>query len=127
MPGLPYLTRVVVPTLGLRRPKVPVLGMDVAGRVEAVGQKVTRFQPGDEVFGWCDGSFAEYTSAPRSSWRPSRPTSRSSRRSSLSPVRRPPRVADVGAVQPGQQVLVIGAAGGVGSFGVQLAKALAPR
>jgi D-arabinose 1-dehydrogenase-like Zn-dependent alcohol dehydrogenase len=64
MTGLPYLIRLVVPTLGLRKPKVPVLGMDLAGTVEAVGQKVTRFQPGDEVFGWCDGAFAEYATAP---------------------------------------------------------------
>ena len=64
MTGLPYMIRLAVPTLGLRKPKVPVLGMDLAGRVESVGAHVTRFQPGDEVFGWTDGSFAEYAIAP---------------------------------------------------------------
>ena len=62
MAGLPYLIRLV--GFGLRRPKVRVRGMDVAGTVEAVGADVTRFRPGDEVFGWADGSFAEYASAP---------------------------------------------------------------
>jgi len=71
MTGLPYLIRVVVPTLELRRPKVPVRGMDLAGNVEAVGSTVTRFQPGDEVFGWTDGgSYAEYACAPRGLLRP---------------------------------------------------------
>jgi NADPH:quinone reductase-like Zn-dependent oxidoreductase len=59
--GLPYLIRFV--GFGVRRPKVRVRGMDVAGTVEAVGSNVTRFQPGDEVFGWCDGSYAEYACA----------------------------------------------------------------
>jgi NADPH:quinone reductase-like Zn-dependent oxidoreductase len=74
MTGLPYLIRIVVPTLGLRRPKVPVRGMDVAGRVAAVGGTVTRFRPGDAVFGWTDGgSYAEYASAQRTTSPPSRP------------------------------------------------------
>jgi len=85
MTGLPYLIRVVVPTLGLRKPKVPVLGIDVAGTVEAVGQKVTRFQPGDEVFGWCDGAFAEYASAPEDQLAAKPAPSASSRRPSCPP------------------------------------------
>src|SRR5919206_2673530 len=64
MTGLPYLIRLVVPTLGLRGPKTPVRGMDVAGTIEAVGPDVTRFQAGDEGFGWCEGSFAEYAPPP---------------------------------------------------------------
>jgi NADPH:quinone reductase-like Zn-dependent oxidoreductase len=64
MTGLPYLIRIVVPSLGLRGPKIPVRGMNVAGTVEAVGPNVTRFRPGDAVFGWCDGAFAEYAVAP---------------------------------------------------------------
>jgi NADPH:quinone reductase-like Zn-dependent oxidoreductase len=63
MTGLLYMIRLVVPTLGLRKPKVPVRGIDLAGRVETVGRQVTRFQPGDEVFGWCDGFYAEYATA----------------------------------------------------------------
>jgi NADPH:quinone reductase-like Zn-dependent oxidoreductase len=125
MTGLPYLIRVVVPTLGLRKPKVPVLGMDVAGTVEAVGQKVTRFQPGDEVFGWCDGAFAEYASAPEDHLA-AKPATVGFEQAAVVPTSgfaALQGLRDVGAVQPGQRVLVIGAAGGVGSFGVQLAKA----
>jgi NADPH:quinone reductase-like Zn-dependent oxidoreductase len=125
MTGLPYLIRVVVPTLGLRKPKVPVLGMDVAGTVEAVGGKVTRFQPGDEVFGWCDGAFAEYAVAPEDQLA-AKPATVSFEQAAVVPTSgfaALQGLRDVGAVQPGQRVLVIGAAGGVGSFAVQLAKA----
>jgi NADPH:quinone reductase-like Zn-dependent oxidoreductase len=125
MTGLPYLIRVVVPTLGLRRPKVPVLGMDVAGVVEAVGSRVTRFRPGDAVFGWCDGAFAEYAVAPADQLAP-KPANLSFEEAAVIPVSgfaALQALRDVGEVQPGQQVLVIGAAGGVGSFAVQLAKA----
>ena len=99
--------------------------MDVAGRVEAVGQKVTRFQPGDELFGWCDGAFAEYASAPEDQLA-AKPPNLSFEQAAVVPTSgfaALQGLRDVGAVQPGQRVLVIGAAGGVGSFGVQLAKA----
>ena len=111
MTGLPYLVRVVVPTMGLGRPKVPVRGMDLAGQVEAVGGRVTRFQPGDAVFGWTDGSYAEYASVPEDQLVP------------ISGLAALQGLRDVGEIQAGQRVLVIGAAGGVGSFAVQLAKA----
>jgi NADPH:quinone reductase-like Zn-dependent oxidoreductase len=125
MTGLPYLIRIVVPTLGLRKPKVPVRGMDLAGRVEAVGPNVTRFQPGDAVFGWCDGSFAEYATAPQDHLTP-KPTTLSFEQAAVVPISgfaALQGLRDVGAIQSGQKVLVIGAAGGVGSFAVQLAKA----
>jgi NADPH:quinone reductase-like Zn-dependent oxidoreductase len=125
MTGLPYLIRVVVPTLGLRRPKVPVRGMDLAGRVEAVGSNVTRFQPGDAVFGWCDGAFAEYATAPEDQLA-AKPAALSFEQAAVVPtsgLAALQGLRDVGGIQPGQRVLVIGAAGGVGSFAVQLAKA----
>jgi NADPH:quinone reductase-like Zn-dependent oxidoreductase len=125
MTGLPYLIRLVVPTLGLRRPKTPVLGMDVAGTVEAVGEQVTRFRPGDAVFGWCDGAFAEYATAPEDQLA-SKPATLSFEQAAVVPTSgfaALQGLRDVGQVQPGQKVLVIGAAGGVGSFAVQLAKA----
>jgi NADPH:quinone reductase-like Zn-dependent oxidoreductase len=125
MTGLPYLIRLVVPTLGLRRPKVPVLGMDLAGHVEAVGGRVTRFRPGDAVFGWTDGSFAEYAIAPEDQLAAS-PASLSFEQAAVVPTSgfaALQGLRDVGEVRSGQRVLVIGAAGGVGSFAVQLAKA----
>jgi NADPH:quinone reductase-like Zn-dependent oxidoreductase len=125
MTGLPYLIRIVVPALGLRRPKVPVRGMDVAGRVEAVGSNVTRFQPGDEVFGTCDGSFAEYACAPEDSLAP-KPATLTFEQAAAVPTSAFAALQglrDQGQVQPEQKVLIIGAAGAVGSFAVQLAKA----
>jgi NADPH:quinone reductase-like Zn-dependent oxidoreductase len=99
--------------------------MDVAGRVEAVGVKVTRFRPGDEVFGWCDGSFAEYACAPEDHFQP-KPAGLGFEQAAvvaISGFAALQALRDEGEVQPGQEVLVIGAAGGVGSFAVQLAKA----
>ena len=129
MTGLPYMIRLVVPSLGLGKPKVPVLGMDVAGRVEAVGARVTRFQPGDEVFGWCDGSLAEYACAGEDHFA-AKPAGLSFEEAAVVPISgfaALQAVRDVGEVQPGQQVLVIGAAGAVGWFAVQLAKAFGAR
>jgi NADPH:quinone reductase-like Zn-dependent oxidoreductase len=125
MTGLPYLIRLVVPTLGLRGPKTPVLGMDLAGTVEAVGEQVTRFRPGDAVFGWCDGAFAECAIAPEDQLA-AKPERLSFEQAAVVPTSgfaALQGLRDVGDVQAGQTVLVIGAAGGVGSFAVQLAKA----
>jgi NADPH:quinone reductase-like Zn-dependent oxidoreductase len=126
MTGLPYLIRLLVPSLGLRKPKVPVLGMDLAGRVEAVGQQVTRFRLGDVVFGWTDtGAYAQYTAVPQDHLAPM-PANLSLEQAAAEPISgfaALQAVRDEGGVQPGQTVLVIGAAGGVGSFAVQLAKA----
>jgi NADPH:quinone reductase-like Zn-dependent oxidoreductase len=125
MTGLPYLIRLVVPSLGLRKPKIRVRGMDVAGTVEAVGTQVTRFQPGDAVFGWCDGAFAEYACAPQDQLA-AKPANLSFEQAAAVPTSAFAALQglrDSGQVQPGQTVLIIGAAGAVGSFAVQLAKA----
>ena len=123
MAGLPYPIRIA--GYGLRAPKNPVPGMDVAGRVDAVGDDVTQFQPGDEVFGTCRGSFAEYACA-----RPDRllpkPASLSFEQAAAVPISgyaALQAVRDQGKVRAGQRVLIIGAGGGVGTFAVQLAKA----
>jgi NADPH:quinone reductase-like Zn-dependent oxidoreductase len=125
MTGLPYLIRIVVPSLGLRKPKVLVRGMDVAGRVEAVGEHVTRFQPGDEVFGWCDGSFAEYACAPEDqlALKPANLSFEQAAAVPISGFAALQGLRDQGQIEAGQKVLIIGAAGAVGSFAVQLAKA----
>jgi NADPH:quinone reductase-like Zn-dependent oxidoreductase len=123
MTGRPYLVRVM--GYGLRTPKVRVRGRDVAGRVEAVGTNVTRFHPGEEVFGVCDGSFAEYVPARADKLAP-KPANLSFEQAAAVPISGLTALQglrDKGKVQPGQTVLVIGAAGGVGSFAVQLAKA----
>src|SRR5215218_8545515 len=94
----------------------PRSGMDVARQVEAVGPNVTRCQPGDAVFGWCDGAFAEYACAPEDHFAP-KPTTLSFEQAGAVPISgfaALQALRDEGAVQAGQQVLVIGAAGGVG-------------
>ena len=120
--GLPYVARL---RYGLPKPKHPVPGFDVAGQVEAVGTNATRLQPGDEVFGWCDGSFAEYASVPEGqlALKPTNLTFEQAAAVPISGFAALQALRDTGGVQPGQQVVIIGASGGVGSFAVQLAKA----
>jgi NADPH:quinone reductase-like Zn-dependent oxidoreductase len=122
MTGLPYLGRLA---FGLRRPKDRVRGMDVAGRVEAVGANVTRFAEGDDVFGTCVGAFAEYAAAKadRFVMKPANLTYAEAAAVPVSAVTALQAVRDKGRVRPGQRVLIIGAGGGVGTFAVQLAKA----
>ncbi|MFI6510382.1 NAD(P)-dependent alcohol dehydrogenase [Streptosporangium sp. NPDC050855] len=121
--GLPYLVRAA--GFGLRRPKNPVPGMDVAGRVTAVGADVTRFRPGDEVYGTCDGAYAEYARAHQDRLAP-KPATLTFAQAATVPVSACAALQglrDAGGLTAGQKVLVTGAGGGVGSFAVQLAKA----
>lgn len=120
MTGMPYAVRL---GFGLRRPKNPVRGADAAGRVEAVGSKVTRFKPGDEVFGVCDGSFAEYARAKEHKLAP-KPHNLTFEQAAALPVSgltALQALRDKGRPEPGQKVLIIGASGGVGTCAVQLA------
>jgi NADPH:quinone reductase-like Zn-dependent oxidoreductase len=123
MTGTPYLMRII--GFGFRRPKNPVPGLDVAGTVVAVGAEVSRFQPGNEVFGISRGSFAEYAAA-REDKLARKPANLTFEQAAVVPVSgltALQAVRDTGRVEAGQQVLVIGASGGVGTYAVQLAKA----
>ena len=127
MTGLPYAIRLA--GYGLRAPKNPVLGREGAGVVETVGKNVTRFQPGDEVFGYGEGFFAEYVRAPEDklALKPANLTIEQAAAVAISGVAALQAVRDHGRVAPGQEVLIIGASGGVGTFAVQLAKAFGAR
>ena len=121
MRGDPYVAR---PSFGLRRPRVKIRGTDFAGRVEAVGPDVQRFRPGDEVFGEADGAFAEYVCAPDGVVEP-KPANLTFEQAAAVPLAGNTAlmgVRDVARVEPGQQVLINGASGGVGTFAVQIAK-----
>jgi NADPH:quinone reductase-like Zn-dependent oxidoreductase len=123
MTGLPYLVRVM--GFGLRKPKIRIRGTDVAGTVEAAGRNVTQLKEGDQVYGTCDGSFAEYASAKAERFAP-KPVNLGFEQAAAVPVSGVTALnglRDVGKLQPEQKVLIIGAAGGVGSYAVQLAKA----
>jgi NADPH:quinone reductase-like Zn-dependent oxidoreductase len=123
MAGLPYPLRLA--GYGLRTPKNPVPGTDMAGVVEAVGKNVTRFQPGDEVFGIGKGTFAEYTRVLENKLapKPANLTFEQAAVVAISGSTALQGLRDHGQVQPGQKVLIIGASGGVGTYAVQLAKA----
>jgi NADPH:quinone reductase-like Zn-dependent oxidoreductase len=124
MAGKPYLMRVI--GFGFRRPKNRVPGLDVAGTVVTVGSEVTRFKPGDEVFGMSRGSFAEYA-AVREDKLAHMPANLSFEQAAVVPISGGTAlqaVRDSGRVEAGQKVLIIGASGGVGTYAVQLAKAL---
>jgi len=136
MKGKPYTFRLLS---GLFKPKITQLGVDVAGRVEAVGRKVTQFKPGDEVFGvsirypqgsgakvWiCQGAFAEYACAPESTlvMKPENVPFEQAAAAPVAAFTALQGLRDKGHVQPGHKVLINGAAGGVGTFAVQIAKA----
>jgi NADPH:quinone reductase-like Zn-dependent oxidoreductase len=123
MRGSPLPIRFMV---GLTKPKDYILGWDVAGTVEAVGKSVTQFHPGDEVFGACTGAFAEYACAGADKFT-RKPTNLTFEQAAAVPtaaVAALRGLRDVGNLQTGQKVLINGASGGVGTFAVQIAKAL---
>lgn len=122
MAGKPYAVRLA---MGLRGPKNPVRGRELAGVVEAVGTDVTAFRPGDEVFGVGEGTFAEYAPAQATKLAP-KPAGLSAAQAAVLPISATTAlqaVRDHGRVQAGQTVLVVGASGGVGGFAIQIAKA----
>ena len=123
MTGKPYAMRIAT---GLRRPKNPISGRDVAGTVVKVGSAVTRFAAGDEVYGVAPGSFAEYAVGPESKLA-HKPTNLTFSQAAVVPISAGTALQalrDAGKVRAGQEVLIIGASGGVGSYAVQLAKIL---
>ncbi|MDF5756289.1 NAD(P)-dependent alcohol dehydrogenase [Spongiactinospora sp. TRM90649] len=127
MRGEPYLSRLMPGSLGLREPKITILGADVAGEVAAVGEGVTEFAPGDEVFAMPPegGGFGEYVCIAERLLAP-KPKSLSFEQAAAVPLAAGTAllaVRDAGRVEPGRRVLINGASGGVGTFAVQLAKA----
>jgi NADPH:quinone reductase-like Zn-dependent oxidoreductase len=123
MTGSPFVMRFAT---GLRRPKNRVPGTDVSGIVEAVGKDVTSLRPGDEVFGWASGAFAEFVTGDADHFikKPGELTFEQAAAVGVSASTALQLLRDDGKVRPGQKVLVNGASGGVGTFAVQIAKAL---
>ncbi len=120
--GIPYMVRL---GFGLGHPRRGIRGTDVAGFVEAVGRAATGFRPGDEVFGWCHGSFAEYVSVPETNLvtKPEDITHEQAAAVPMAGMVALQALRDVGDVQSGQRALVVGASGGIGTLAVQIAKA----
>jgi len=127
MRGQPYVARLMPGGMGLRGPRHRILGCDIAGRVEVAGQNVTRFGPGDQVYALLPhGGFAEYVSVPQHLLAP-KPKNLSCEQAAAVPMAAITALLslrDQGRLKPGQKVLVNGASGGVGTFAVQLARAL---
>ena len=122
--GRPYVGRLM--GTGLRKPKTRVVGGDVAGTIEMVGKAVTQFQPQDEVFGVCSGAFADYACAHPDTLAP-KPANLGFEQAAAVPISGCAALhglRDAGGLQAGQTVLIVGASGGVGTFAVQIAKAL---
>ncbi len=125
MRGEPFLVRL---SDGLLKPKVPMLGVDIAGRIEKIGKNVTEFHPGDEVFGssgWF-GGFAEYVSVPEKNLalKPANITFEEAAASPAAAITALQGLRDNGNIQSGQKILINGASGGVGTFAVQIARSL---
>ena len=123
MTGLPYLVRVM--GFGVRKPKIRIRGVDAAGTVEEAGRNVTRLKQGDAVYGTCDGSFAEYACAKAERFAP-KPANLTFEQAAAVPISGMTALnglRDAGKLEARQKVLIIGAAGGVGTYAVQLAKA----
>jgi NADPH:quinone reductase-like Zn-dependent oxidoreductase len=121
--GVPWMVRL---GSGIRRPRNGIRGTDVAGVVEAVGADVTRFGLGDGVLGWCKGAFAEYVCAPEADL-VSKPENIAFEQAAAVPMAGMvalQALRDIGDVQAGEKVLIVGASGGIGSFAVQIAKAM---
>jgi NADPH:quinone reductase-like Zn-dependent oxidoreductase len=126
MTGGPNLLLRIVVTLrsGLRKPKDPRIGSDIAGRVEAVSSSVTQFKPGDEVYGVCIGAYAEYgtTKETKIALKPKNRSFEEAASVPIAGITALQALRDHGHIQPGQKVLINGAGGGVGTFAVQIAK-----
>jgi NADPH:quinone reductase-like Zn-dependent oxidoreductase len=123
MSGLPYIAR---PVYGMRKPKAPIRGTDVAGIIEAIGPGVTRFAPGDEVFGWAEGSYAQYAAASQDMLAP-KPNTLDFEQAAALPMAGLVALQALrahGNVRAGHKVLINGASGGIGHLAVQIAASL---